>query len=199
VDAPCTFIDNTTYNDIFAHAHVKRYHTENTRDQRIAEHCYRVTLLAVKLFYAHERVSKKVAAPGTELAIFRYGMIHEASELDYGDVPAHVKAIMRDRYQVDWNKIAEQEHWQARGVTIVPEPAPLVKALVSLADTIEGMIVALTIPNGPTRHAVLESWDQIFSKRLLGFLQRDVFEEPFGEFVNGLYETRLNHLDPAWR
>lgn len=196
--APCPYVDATTFDDVFAHAHVKRYHTENTRDQRLSEHCHRVTLLAVKLLYEMQRQSPDLVPPDTELGIYRYALIHEVSEVNYGDVPAHVKVVLREQYGVEWNDIADREHWRARNVQEAPTPASLVKALVSLADTIEGKVVSLTIPAGAVRDEVLNSWYSIFNKRLGGFVKNGIVTRKFADYVHELYTSNLNQVDPAW-
>lgn len=208
----CKFINHTSYDDVFAHSHVKRYHTENTSgiQQNLAEHCFRVTLLAVKFLYEYQKlglethpnfIDSTYEIHDLELEIFRYAMLHEASELDSGDVPSHVKWYLRENHGIDINKIVEDQHWSKRlleGVANIRRVHPVTKALVSLADTIEGIIFARsTIPNGGVKEAVLEDWNKIWGKKLILFK-----DDINAHFLNFLTKERFHNpdfIDPANR
>lgn len=202
-DERCPFINATTMNDLFAHSYVQRYHTENTRPQKLAEHCFRVTLVAVKMLYAYyDWLTARGVQPPTsikevELQIYRYGLLHEASELDFGDVPSHVKNKILEQHGVDWNAIAESEHWTSRGLDFIPEPAPLVKALVSLADTLEGRLLAYHhIPEGGVRDGVLRDWAAIWNRKTAKFLGSALHADYKLEL--GKYYSSNLHVDKAW-
>lgn len=202
------FLEATTFNDIMAHSHLKRYHTEHTmRTQNLAEHCFRVTLIAVKWLYEyHSFLCTKDGAmlpqdwnlKELELETYRYALLHEVSEIDTGDIPSHVKWHLRETHNIDINKIVDEKHWADRGIAKEREVTPVVKALVSLADTMEGkMFASGQIPCGKVRHSVLADWDRIWDKKVAMFSPYVKYE-----FLRGLgtdyYRTDLG-VDAAWK
>lgn len=202
-DGSDKFVRATTFNDIFQHSFVTRYHTENTRPQKLAEHSFRVTLTAVKMMYAYNdwlvpRGIESLPVAALELEIYRYGLLHEVSELDFGDVPSHVKNKILERHNVDWNAIAEQEHWAARGLDHVQEPTKLAKAFVSIADTLEGRLLAYHhIPEGDVRNQVLEDWSKIWHRKMDRFLAPKYIHPEYRLELGKYYSANL-YVDKAW-
>jgi 5'-deoxynucleotidase YfbR-like HD superfamily hydrolase len=202
----CLFIGATTFDDIFNHSHCKRYHTEHTRrTQNLAEHCFRVTLIAVKILYAYKYFLLHNAVfptdiivdwKGLELELYRYALMHEASELDSGDVPSHIKWSLRENYNIDLNKIVEEKHWTARGITEERQVHPVVKMVVSFADTLEGIVFCEQIPEGRVKESVLNDWYLIWGKKLKIF-EDTINNKHFLNYLNELLAEKL-YVDPAW-
>lgn len=162
-----------TFDNIAAHSMVRRYHTENTRPQALAEHCFRVALFAVKVFYMYndwliDNNERAFQDPDhIELALYQHALTHELSELDFGDVPSHVKKKLKSDHGVDWNEIADKEYWNSVGMPKPPVYPEVVEAIVTLVDTIEGAMVARgTIPEGKVRDSVMADWDKIWNNKL---------------------------------
>lgn len=208
----CKFLRHTSYDDIFAHSHVKRYHSENTggHQQNLAEHCFRVTLLATKFLYEYKAKGLELHPAFTsasydfrdlELEMYRYAMLHEASEVSSGDVPSYIKWYLRENHQIDLNVIVEDRHWSERdlkGVSNFRVVHPIVKALVSLADTIEGKIYALGhIPNGGVKDAVIADWNKIWDKKTVMFC-KDI-DEAYLNFLTIERFHKSEWIDPANR
>jgi hypothetical protein len=189
-------IDALSFDDIFAHSHVKRYHTQNARPQSIAEHCYRVTMVAVKLLHLYRDCYPGGLTDGAELAVYRHALTHEVYELDFGDMPTHVKHLLLEQHGVDYNAIAKKEYWDRRNHRLPPEVDPAVRALVSLADTMEGKVLAYhTIPHGRVRDRVLQLWALAWERRADGFA--GVLP---GELLGNLTDQYHRNLgvDAAW-
>lgn len=193
-------------NNIYAHSHVLRYHTEPVRrNQNLAEHCFRVSLLAVKILHRYEDwlQTNDITALGlnwddTELKIYRYALLHETNEVDSGDVPSHIKHKMLVEYGLDWNAIAEKDYWDKLKL-VVPSPEPIVKAMVSLADTIEGKIFArYQIPEGNTNTQVVGDWNEIWNRKIRKFFYDEgILNVGFIKEVESMYYYDLA-IDPAW-
>lgn len=184
-------------NLYFSMSHQKRYHTENTRVQSTAEHSYRVALTAVRLFYDFCRMEGRDPDHEVELeaSLYRYALLHDVDEL--ADIPSHVKLAINQAANVDMNSIMADMYWNPLGVS-APTPAPLVKALVSMADTIEGKIVAYTIPDGEVRDEVLQSWSVIARARAKRFVEEGTVSQEFADAFLSLYRTNLDSVDPSW-
>lgn len=193
-------------NNIYAHSHVLRYHTEPVRrNQNLAEHCFRVALIAVRILHSYEGWLKSkqieltsVNWDGLELDIYRYALLHETNEVDNGDVPSHIKHKMLEKYGVDWNAVAETEFWNELSLP-VPIPHPFVKAIVSLADTIEGKIFARhQIPEGNVNIQVVADWNEIWNRKIRKFFYDEpVIEVGFIEKIEEMFYYDLK-IDPAW-
>jgi len=201
-----------SFSDFYAQSHVRRWHTERvSREQSLAEHSHRVAFVAVKMLYDYvASVQADNLLGGTlpykavpeldrvELGIHRYAMIHDVVESENSDVPSHIKAALRDDHGVDLNPIMHRMYWERRGFGGDDyDVDPLVKALVSLADTVDGMTFAhFHIPPGAVRDQVLKDWGKAFHSKL------NKFEPLFGrkflfKVVSDYYDSAL-HLDPAW-
>lgn len=202
------YLSKLSFNDFFSQSHTKRYHSENTvRVQCLAEHSHRVAFIAVKLLYAYaEYLDKRVSTTLTdgyrdavELGIHRYTSIHDVVETQGGaDVATHIKAHLREQYGVELNPLMHRFFWKNYELNEDDYAVdPLVKALVSLADTLEGKVFAHhNIPNGTVRTKVLEDWDSAWYKKLDKF--GDLLDKKFlYETVDAYYRANL-YLDSAW-
>lgn len=116
------------FNDLMALSTVPRWTIiPLTQRQSVAEHSYRVTIIALHLA---ESITEKVNMPG----LMRWALIHDGPECKTGDIPTPFKSLMRDQI-----RIAEQQlcPWYKSAETYV---RPLEMALVKLADTIEAVL-----------------------------------------------------------
>jgi 5'-deoxynucleotidase YfbR-like HD superfamily hydrolase len=95
------------------------------REQTLAEHSHQVTMIALKL--AEEWF--KITDSEQLLILLKYALMHDAHEVEFGDIPTPVKEFMSsDGYDLFW----EDEDVSAISNTV--------KSIVSLADRIEQVL-----------------------------------------------------------
>lgn len=122
-----------TFYDFMRAGHVKRWHiVETVRPQTLAEHLWRVTVIALELYQlmghdaANERAQLMAAA-----------LFHDTPEIRMGDTPTPAKAFIRERAGVgDMFKLMEEELMPEIpyiGGALPPELARFLK----MADAIE--------------------------------------------------------------
>ncbi len=207
----CPYINAVDFNDFYCLSHILRYHTENTsRRQSVAEHSYRVAMIAVKFLYLYDTFMSKNEDSITlfnikelELEIFRHAMMHDIEEQN-GDIPSDLKRIIRERSNIDVNDIMFKLYWTPRGIDKKHPVNPIVDALVSLADTFEGNLIATTIPveNGRefsgigVRSSVLRSWHDIWMVKVKKF--GPVLDEGFCYLLTNDYFNNRLIVDKAW-
>ena len=195
----CKYIAVLTVDDLFALSHVHRYHTEHTtRVQSVAEHSYRVSMMAVKELYELFRsypgwAQKQRPLAELELEIYRYGLTHDIDEID-GDIPTNVKQRLRES-GINVNSITHRHYWGAKGIhEDNREVDPLVKGLVSFLDSVEGCLFAThRIPDGNAKFGVLADWDVVLQDKIR------VYEPLFPEgFLVSIYTKLYRYADSTW-
>jgi hypothetical protein len=132
---------NLTFGDILKMSDVFRWHsTWPKRPQNLAEHSYRVALLAVRLAY---EVNPRLG-PYTELAILRLGLLHDVPETQFGDIPSPTKWRLRDTTGVKYDEVMDRRFWDDRATVDPWTAAPdFAIRLVRVADITEAALFYL--------------------------------------------------------
>lgn len=196
---PSSYCTTVTPDEIFAASHVSRFHMVRTiRPQSIAEHSYRVALLATYFC----RVLAEELLPGGlrdqllgrefQFEVLDYALIHDIDESMTGDIPSPVKAAAGPGLKEELDGL----FWGSRPV---PAPAPEVRWMVKLADIVEGYLFYLGNgglgPSFPDARYnwVLDNWIVLLETHLAK--GEDVFPGLGADF----FQTRLFDLVVAQR
>ncbi len=139
-------MDRKHMRDAMRLVDVKRWNmVRTTRDQSVIEHSAAVSLIAARLATMLEMDPAQAAY---------WGLLHDIDESTTGDIPSHVKrAVMRNGF--DMNTMTDFGG--------VPEPY---RALIKLADKIEGCFWLREYRHGSHANWVLEDIEKALGKAL---------------------------------
>lgn len=186
--------DSMTFEDIFAQSHVDRWHMVRVqRPQNNAEHQYRVTLVAIKLYHAW---LKSHAEAGNaeryyhnlevERKILLHGLTHDVAEYELGDAPAPTKRIAAVKAAMGQ---LESNFWLQRGVS--EGWSELVTNLVKIADLAESYIFSYY--NQGLGHRYPDDRWKFVVEGLESALRSYVAQLPHPKFLHE-FRARLLHL-----
>lgn len=119
--------------DLLDLSHVRRWQTHPVaKDQSVAEHSYRVCIIALMIYEAMP-ISSGNKWP-FEARLMRWALVHDGPEVKTGDLPNPAKRIIG---REAWRKLefAACPWYEAE---VPPEPS-LESVLVGLADTLEAL------------------------------------------------------------
>ncbi len=114
--------------DVLRVSEVKRWHiVETLRPQTLADHSYRVAMLALRLA---EKAYVIADLDPTLVGMILYAAaVHDVHEIDYGDIPTPAKTGGDD---------GMEEFWKSRGgMPTIPENVQL---LIKIADKMEALL-----------------------------------------------------------
>lgn len=116
---------------------VTRWHTFRTeREQSIAEHSARVTMIAVSLGHA---LGPSRFLAQDELEVRRLSEWHDIHEVEFGDMPHPVKSWLLEFESLDFDRAADAAFAARLGLASpMLEARHLSLALVAVADRLEG-------------------------------------------------------------
>jgi hypothetical protein len=144
-------IDLITYDEAFMASFVDRWHMLRvSRPQSIAEHSFRVAILARKIAPEVFAAAKQELTVELREELLEYALLHDLDETMTGDTPGFVK----QKYPAI--REATDLFWRDRTPT---EPDPRVKWLVKYADIVEGYIYYYSCGAlGPTVPSARRDW-----------------------------------------
>jgi 5'-deoxynucleotidase YfbR-like HD superfamily hydrolase len=136
--------------DLLHLSHVPRWTiTPMSKPQSVAEHSFRVGVIAVEIFRRLERYTAPHTphyfAVNSEGLVMRWAMIHDVAEAYTGDIPSPLKSKLRDR-GVNIDAIDfELCPWLSFEEESMPK---IVKVIVKLADSIEALSWVMAYGDG---------------------------------------------------
>jgi 5'-deoxynucleotidase YfbR-like HD superfamily hydrolase len=123
--------------DLLALAYISRWNVVPlTKGQSVAEHCYRVAVIALELC-ERLQLDNRAAAAWDIGRVLRWSLVHDGPECLTGDLPSQFKRIMERIGKLDLDGLWEELcPWYPaeQGITTVPE-----ELIVKVADTLEAI------------------------------------------------------------